>query len=82
MTSNLKVALGLVAAALLVSPAMATSASRHHSTVHHHTAPARGYLPSPAYGYTPPNRPITGSSWCAIRGTWDACHDPRENPQW
>jgi hypothetical protein len=82
MKSNLKVMLPTVGvAALLVSPAMATSTSRHHNTIHHYTAPARGYLPGGPYGYTPPNQPTTGDSWCAIRRSWDACHDPRENPQ-
>jgi hypothetical protein len=67
--------------ALLVSPAMATRASRHHNTVHHYTVPARGYVPHGPYGYSPPNQPTTGDSWCAMRRSWDACHDPRENPQ-
>ena len=82
MKSNLKVILSAAGVvALLVSPAMAASGSRHHNTVHHYGAPARGYAPSGAYGYTPPNAPTTGDSWCAMRRSWDACHDPRENPQ-
>jgi len=81
MKSNLKVMLSVVgAAALLVSPAMATSTSRHHNTVHNYTSPARGYVPSGAYGYASPNQPTTGDS-CAMHRSWDACHDPRENPQ-
>jgi hypothetical protein len=64
MKSNLKVMLPtLGVAALLVSPAMATSASRHHNTIYHYTAPARGYLPGGPYGYTPPNQPTTGPYW-------------------
>jgi len=81
--SNLKVMLSVVSvAALLVSPAMAASAaSRHHNTVHHYTTPAQRYAPNDAYGYAPPDRPTTGNSSCAMRRSWDACHDPRENPQ-
>jgi hypothetical protein len=82
MKPHLKVMLSVVGvAAMLVSPAMAASTSRHHNTVRHYTAPARGYVPGGAYGYAPPNRPTMGDSWCAIRRSWDACHDPLENPQ-
>ena len=82
MKSNLKIMLSLIGvAAVMVSPAMAASASRHHSTVHRYATPTRGYVPSGAYGYAPPNRPTTGDSWCAARRSWDACHDPLENPQ-
>ena len=77
MKSSLKVMLPTMAvAALLVSPAIGASTSRHHNT-----APARGYVPGGPYGYGSPNQPTTGDSWCAVRRTWDACHDPRENPQ-
>ena len=80
MKSNLKVILSAAGvAALLASPAMAKSPAQHHNTVHHYAAPARAYVPSSAYGYTPPNQyPVT--NWCAAHPySWDACHDPREN---
>jgi hypothetical protein len=82
MQLNLKASLSALGiAALLASPAMAKSPTRQHNAVHHYAAPARGYVPSTAYGYTPPNQyPISG--WCATHPySWDACHDPRENPQ-
>lgn len=82
MKSNLKAILPAVGiAALLVSPAMAKSPARQHRAVHHYAAPARGYVPNRAYGYAPPSQyPI--SNWCATHPySWDACHDPRENPQ-
>ncbi len=82
MKSNLKLlvsAIG-VAALLASSLAMANPASRHHNTVHHYAAPARVYVPNSAYGYTGPNQ-RTISDWCATHPSWDACHDPRENPQ-
>jgi hypothetical protein len=81
MKSNLKLILPAIGvAALLASPALADSSARHHGSVHHYGAPARTYAPYGAYGYTQPSEP-TGSSWCAARRSWDACHDPRENPQ-
>ena len=82
MKSNLQVILSaLGVAALLVSPAMAKSPARHHGSVHHYAAPARAYVPNNAYGYTPPNQRII-TDWCATHPySWDACHDPRENPQ-
>jgi hypothetical protein len=81
MTSNLKVLLSAIGVAVvLASPAMADSSARHHGAVHHYTAPARTYVPNGAYGYSPANQP-TVSNWCATHPSWDACHDPRENPQ-
>jgi len=81
MKSNLKVLLSAIGvAALLASPAMADPAAQRHGTVHHYTPPARTYAPYGAYGYTPANPPPT-SNWCATHYSWDACHDPRENPQ-
>jgi hypothetical protein len=81
MKSNLKLLLSTIGvAALLASPAMADSSARHHGSVHRYTAPARTYVPNGAYGYTSPSEP-TVSNWCAVRRSWDACHDPRENPQ-
>jgi hypothetical protein len=80
MKSNLKVILPTVGvAASLVWPAMAMSASRHHTTVYHYPVPTRGYVPGGAYNSPPASRPATGDAWCAIRHSWDACHDPREN---
>jgi hypothetical protein len=81
MKSNLKAILSAVGiAALLASPAAAKLPARRHNAVHHHAAPPRSYVPS-AYGYMLPNQyPIT--NWCATHPySWDACHDPRENPQ-
>lgn len=82
MKSNLIAILSAAGvAALLVSPAMAKSPARQHKAVHHYTAPPRSYVPSSAYGYVPPNQYPT-NSWCATHPySWDACHDPRENPQ-
>jgi len=83
MKPNLKALLSTIGvAALLASPAMAKSSSRHHNTVRHYTAPAPVYVPNTAYDYTGPN-PRTISDWCATHpNSWDACHDPRENPQY
>jgi hypothetical protein len=81
MKSNLKLLLSTIGVAvLLASPTMADTPARHHSTARHHTAPARVYVPNSAYGYTGPNQ-RTVSDWCATHPSWDACHDPRENPQ-
>jgi hypothetical protein len=79
MKSNLKAILATAGvAALLASPATAKSYARHHTAVRHDTAPARAYVPNSPYGYTLPNQ-ATAGDWCAIRRSWDACHDPREN---
>lgn len=82
MKSNLKAILWAVGvAALLASPTMAKSSARQHNAVHHYTPPPRGYVPNSAYGYMPPNQYPVGN-WCATHPySWDACHDPRENPQ-
>ncbi len=82
MKSNLKAILSAVGiAALLASPAAAKLPARQHNAVHHHAAPPRSYAPNSAYGYALPNQyPIT--NWCATHPySWDACHDPRENPK-
>ena len=77
-------------AALLASPAMAKSHVRHHYTGHNYTAPGTVYVPNNAYGYYVPNNaygyvgPSQGtlSDWwrATHSGSWDATHDPRENP--
>jgi hypothetical protein len=70
------------AAALLASPAMADSSARHHSTVRHRIAPAAVYVPNDAYGYKGQSEETSSNRWCATHPySWDACHDPRENPQ-
>ena len=83
MKSNLKVLLSTIGvAALLASPVMADSSGRHSSTVHRHIAPATVYLPGNAYGYKGRSLETNSDSWCATQPySWDACHDPRENPQ-
>ncbi len=83
MKSNLRVLLSTIGvAALLASPAMADSSARHRSTVHRHTAPATVLVPNNAYGYKGESQETIGNRWCATHPySWDACHDPRENPQ-
>ena len=83
MKSNLKVLLSAAGVAVfLASPAMAKSAARHHSAVHHYTAPASVYVPGNAYGYKGRSLETSSNRWCATHPySWDACHDPRENPQ-
>jgi hypothetical protein len=80
--TNLKVLLSAIGvAALLASPAMADSSGRRHATVRHRAAPVGVYVPNNAYGYRGRSQE-TISDWCASRPySWDACHDPRENPQ-
>jgi hypothetical protein len=75
MRTNLKVLLSAVGvAALLASPAMAKSRTRHH----HYAAPVTVYVPNDAYG----SAGSKSDSWVATHsGSWDATHDPRENPQ-
>jgi hypothetical protein len=68
-------------AALLASPAMADSSARHHSAVRSRTAPATVYVPSNAYGYKGRSDEAINGRSCATHYSWDACHDPRENPQ-
>jgi hypothetical protein len=81
MKSNVKLLLSTIGvAALLASPAMADSSAPHHSTVRHRAAPAAVYVPNNAYGYKGQSEETTGN-WCATHRSWDACHDPRENPQ-
>jgi hypothetical protein len=83
MKSNLKMLLSTVGVAiLLASPAMAKSPSAHHSTINHRAAPAGVYTPNGAYGSTRPNQQTNGNWWCVTHPSWDACHDPRENPQY
>jgi hypothetical protein len=83
MKSNLKLLLSTIGvAALLASPAMADSSARHHSTVRHRTAPAAVSVPNNAYGYKGQSEETVSGRWCATHPySWDACHDPRENPQ-
>ncbi len=85
MKSNLKALLSTIGVAvLLVSPAMADSSARHHSTVHRHTAPAGVYVPNNAYGYKGQgqSQETISDRWRATHSnSWDATHDPRENPQ-
>jgi hypothetical protein len=83
MKSNLKVLLSIIGvAASLASPAMADSSVRRHSTVHRQTAPATASVPNNAYGYKGESQETIGNRWCATHPySWDACHDPRENPQ-
>jgi hypothetical protein len=84
MKSNLKVILSTIGlAALLVSPAVAKSNNaRHHNTVHSHAAPVGVYVPSDVYGYSGPGQETISDRWRATHsGSWDATHDPRENPQ-
>jgi len=82
MQLNLKVLVSTIGAAvLLASPAIAASSARHRSTVHGYTAPAAVYVPGNAYGYKGRSLETSSGSWCATRLSWDACHDPRENPQ-
>jgi len=83
MKSNLKVLVSTVGVVVLAaSPAMAKSSARHHSTMHHRAAPAGVYVPNGAYGSTGPNQQTSGNWWCATHPhSWDACHDPLENPQ-
>lgn len=83
MKSNLNVILSAAGiAALLASPAMAKSHARHHDTGTAAAATTRVYVPDDAYGYAGPNQDWTISDrWRAThRGSWDATHDPRENP--
>jgi hypothetical protein len=69
-------------AALLASPAMADSSARHHSAVRSRTAPVAVYVPGNAYGYKGQSEEAISGRWCATHPySWDACHDPRENPQ-
>jgi hypothetical protein len=83
MKSNLKLVLSAIGvAALLVSPAMADSSARHHSIVRHRTAPAAVYVPNDAYGYKGQSEETISDRWRATHSnSWDATHDPRENPQ-
>jgi hypothetical protein len=83
MKPNLKALLAIIGiAALLASPAMADSSARHRSTVHRHLVPPTVFLPGNAYGYRGRNLETNSGSWCATHPySWDACHDPRENPQ-
>ena len=83
MKSNLKVLLSTIGVAvMLASPAMAKSRALHHSTVQHRPVPASVYAPNGAYASTRPNQQTNGDWWCATHPySWDACHDPRENPQ-
>jgi hypothetical protein len=83
MNSNLKVILSTIGlAALLVSPAMAKSNARHHNTIHNHAAPFGMYGPNDAYGYPGSSQETISDRWRATHsGSWDATHDPRENPQ-
>jgi hypothetical protein len=86
MKSSLKVLLLTIGtAALLAAPAMAGSSGRHHSAVHHRAAPVGVYVPNNAYGYTygykGQSQETSSERWCATHPSWDACHDPRENPQ-
>ena len=89
MELHLRVILSaLGVAALLVSPAMATS--EHRANVHHYSPPARAYVPNNGYGYYVPNnayghvgpgQETLSDRWRATHsGSWDATHDPRENP--
>ena len=84
MKSKLRVLLSTVGVAvLLASPAMAKSPVRHHSTIHHRVTPTSVYVPNSAYGSTRPNQQTIGGWWCATHpNSWDACHDPIENPQY
>ena len=89
MTSNLKVILSAAAvAALLASPAAANE--RRHSGVRHvpnnaygFVGPSPYYVPNNAYGFVGRGSGDTLSDrWRATHsGSWDATHDPRENPQ-
>jgi len=83
MESNLKLLLSAIGvAALLASPAMAEPSARHHSTARHHTAPAGVYVPNNAYGYRGQSQETISERWRATHSnSWDAMHDPRENPQ-
>jgi hypothetical protein len=82
MKSNLILLLSTIGvAALLASPAMADSSARHHSTVRHRAAPAAVSVPNDAYGYKGGSQETSSDRWCATHPSWDACHDPRENPQ-
>jgi hypothetical protein len=82
MKSNLKVLLSAAGVvALLASPAMADSSARHRSAIHRHAAPATVYVPGNAYGYRGRSLETNSDQWCVTHPSWDACHDPRENPQ-
>ncbi len=83
MKSHLKILLSAIGVAALLAPAaMADSSVRHRSTVRH-TAPASVYVvPGNAYGYKGRSLETGSDRWCATHPySWDACHDPRENPQ-
>lgn len=91
MKPNLKaITSALAAAALLASPAMAKSRAQHHHPVQQYSAPSRMYAPNESYGAYGPNHPYgymgpsqgTLSDWwrATHSGSWDATHDPRENP--
>jgi hypothetical protein len=63
MKWNLKVILSAVGvAALLATPAMAKSHTRHY-----HTAPAKGYVPNDAYGSAGSSR----DNWMEHTPGWD-----------
>ncbi len=83
MKSNLKVLLSTIGVAvLLASPAMADSSVRHRSTGHNGTAPAGVYVPNNAYDYKGQSQETISERWRATHSnSWDATHDPRENPQ-
>jgi hypothetical protein len=83
MKSNLKMLLTTIGvAALLGSPAMAGSSARHRAAIHRDAAAANVYLPGNAYGYKGRSLETNSDRWCATHPySWDACHDPRENPQ-
>jgi len=81
MRTNLEMLLLAVGvAALLASPATAKShaMAKSHARHHDYAAPARVYVPSDAYG----SSGSISDNWVATHsGSWDATHDPRENPQ-
>jgi hypothetical protein len=83
MKTNLKVILSAIGlAALLASPAMAKSNARHRDTVQNRATAGVSVPGSYVYGYTGSNQETISDRWRATHSnSWDATHDPRENPQ-